>query len=129
MKYPHLLILSCLTFLFTGCGEELIRRPENLIPQEQMTNILYDVALMNAIDDTYPETLEDNNIEVMELIYEKYEIDSSQYVLSDRYYASRPHLYEEIYQELHDRLKDQRDSISLILSPNKAKDSIPANKP
>lgn len=94
-----------------------------------MTDILYDLSLLDAIDDTYPGTLEDNDIEVMELIFEKYSVDSAQFIQSDRYYASQPHLYEAIYQELHDRLKKQRDSVSQILSPTRAKDSTRSNTP
>lgn len=94
-----------------------------------MTDILYDLSLLDAMADTYPGTLEDNDIEVMELIFEKYRVDSAQFIQSDRYYASQPHLYEEIYQELHDRLKNQRDSINEVLSPARAKDSTRSNKP
>lgn len=129
VKNRYYLLTVILVGLLLGCGEDLIERPKNLIPQGEMTDILYDLSLLEAMGDTYPGTLEDNDIEVMELIFEKYGIDSAQYTQSDRYYASQPHLYEEIYQNLHDRLKNQRDSISEILSPSKVKDSTRSNKP
>jgi hypothetical protein len=85
-----------------------------------------------AIDNTYPTALKDNDLEVMTFVYEKYGIDSTQFTQSDLYYASEPKQYREIYQALHDRLQQQRDSITDAIQkgrnedkkddPSKAKD-------
>lgn len=114
------LALLLFVLLFVSCGEELIDPPENLIPKAKMTEILYDLSLMDAIESNYPRALERNDILVMELIYEKYGIDSTQFVQSDLYYASKPDQYEEIYQALHDRLNKERDSITEAMQEKQA---------
>ena len=99
-------------FLFTclySCSEEAIKKPENLIPREKMSQILYDLALFNSAKSTNPGILEENNIEAMSYLYKKHGIDSAQFVNSDIYYASRPVEYEAIYKKVEQRLEREKD--------------------
>jgi len=111
----HIRKYIILSLLLLSCAEKQVRRPENLIPKGRMVNILYDIAVMDAIDGTYPKALERNGITVMAFVYEKYGIDSLQLAESDLYYASRPEEYEEIYKTLEDRIAAQRDSINEVI--------------
>lgn len=109
---------SLYTILFLacwGCGEALIEPPENLIPEEQMSEILYDIAIVESINSSYPGVLKRNGIQVMPFIYEKYGIDSLQFTQSDLYYASRPVLYQKIYETVEARLIQEKDSITKII--------------
>ena len=93
--------------LFVSCAEKVIEPPEDLIPKEKMTNILYDLALLNAAGSTNPEALKNNDIEIMPYLFEKYAIDSVQFSESDLYYASVPLEYEGIYKTVQSRLEDK----------------------
>jgi hypothetical protein len=104
---PAILML----LLLLSCAEEVIQKPDNLIPTKKMTHILYDIAIINAAKNTNPWILKENNVETMDYIYGKYGIDSSQFVLSDTYYASRPLEYEAIYKKVDARLAKERDSL------------------
>ena len=108
-RYVHILWTALLIW---GCGEKLIEPPEDLIPPEQMTDILYDISIMDAIESNYPNALERNDIRVMEWIQQKYGIDSARFAASDLYYASQPQQYERIYEALHERLLAERDSLN-----------------
>lgn len=110
--------------LIISCAEEMIKKPENLIPKNEMINILYDLALLNAGKNIDPGKLIDNNIETMPFIYKKYSIDSTQFVKSDMYYASKPLEYEALYTALEERLKQEKLSLEDIKKANKTKDSI-----
>jgi len=70
-----------------------------------MIDILNDVAILNAAQTTNGSKLEANGIESMKFIFKKHNIDSAQFVLSDRYYASRPVEYESIYSKVAQRLE------------------------
>lgn len=94
-----------------ACAEEAIEKPKDLIPKEQMAEILYDLAIINSATSTNPLILQDNNIRAMPYIYEKYGIDSTQFMDSDIYYASRPQDYGSIYRIVEGRLNKQKDSI------------------
>ena len=96
-----------LTTLF-ACSEEVIEKPENLIPKDQMVEILYDLAIINSAKKSNPSYLTERGIEAMPFIYRRYDIDSLQFVQSDIYYASRPSEYEEIYSILEARLEKEK---------------------
>lgn len=103
--------LVLLTIMFVSCAEKLIEQPENLIPQDKMTAILYDLSLLVAAKNTNKAVLIENDIKIMEYLYSKYKIDSIQFVQSDLYYASIPEVYETIYKEVETRLDTKKKQI------------------
>lgn len=105
MKKAFALILA-LTFF--GCSDKVIEKPENLIPKDQMTEILYDLAIISAAKKINRSYLDNYKIKTMPFIYKKYGIDSVQFVQSDIYYASVPSEYEEMYQIVEARLEEEK---------------------
>jgi hypothetical protein len=115
MRKYFLAILT--VFMLLSCKEQLISTPEHLLSEDKMEDILYDLAIMDAIKGSHPHVLRNRQIEIMELIYRKHEIDSLQFATSDRYYASKPAIYEKIYKQVEDRLEESRlywDSITQV---------------
>lgn len=106
MRKIFLLIAFIILF---SCGEEVIDMPVNLISKEKMIDILYDMAIINAAKTNAPQVMEDRNFVPMQYIYNKYEIDSIQFVSSDLYYASKPLEYEDIYEKLEERIKKEKE--------------------
>jgi hypothetical protein len=131
--------------LLFSCNEKVVEKPENLIPEDKMAAILYDISLLNASKIINESILNEYEIEPMEYIYTKYGIDSVQFVGSDTYYASNPTVYESIYTQVKDKLekdekgfeeerKQKQDSLieakeksnpNLKKKPLKTKDSLP----
>ena len=83
--------------------------PENLILKEDMVDVLYDLAIMNAFKNTNNIILKSNNIDPTTYVFQKYDIDSLQFVESDRYYAALPNLYEEIYVAVESKLNIKKE--------------------
>ncbi len=110
-----------LTLWLLACADKLIEKPENLIPRDRMAEILYDMALLNAIDNSHPQVLEENDLEVMEFVYDKYGVDSLQFASSDLYYASVPAEYQKIYEAVEARLTEERDSVNKIIQAGQTK--------
>ncbi|WP_445381096.1 DUF4296 domain-containing protein [Robiginitalea sp. IMCC43444] len=113
---------TCLLLLFlvsAACSEKLVEKPENLIPEEKMISVLYDMALLDAIKSSHPQVIARNKVYVMDFLYEKYGIDSLQFVKSDLYYASIPSKYQAIYKAVEDRLSRERDSITNLIQEGK----------
>lgn len=101
-----------LTFLtLASCKEKLIEPPEDLISVSKMTEILYDLSLMRGISQTNNAILKRHDIKTMPYLYEKYEIDSVQFVLSDEYYASVPEIYQSMYKTVEERLNKHIEKI------------------
>jgi len=94
-----------------SCAEKLIKAPENLISEEEMASILYDLAILNNAKANNPNILVKNKIELMPFIFKKYKIDSTQFAQSDLYYASVPLEYQAIYETVEKRLKSEVEAI------------------
>ncbi|RRQ50369.1 DUF4296 domain-containing protein [Maribacter algicola] len=130
-----IIVLACLT----ACGEKLIEQPENLIPKDKMVLILRDMALINAAKGANLGILKDNAVEPTRYVFEKYGIDSAQFVVSDRYYASLPVEYEAIYTEVEASLDATRieleeekkitDSLKLLESKRTRETVLDSLKP
>ena len=101
--------LFFLLLCFIGCAEKVIEKPDNLIPKDQMVLILYDLAILNAAKSTFKAKLGESKIETMDFLYRKYQMDSVQFSQSDRYYASFPLEYQEIYEKV-DALLEQKQN-------------------
>ncbi|TAI47949.1 DUF4296 domain-containing protein [Flagellimonas allohymeniacidonis] len=108
MKKVTLLLFAILTI---SCAEKVIEPPQDLIPKEKMVEILHDLAILNATRTSFGSVLEDNDIEIMDFLFLKYEIDSLQFSNSDRYYASIPLEYQSIYEEVESKIQKQRTSL------------------
>ncbi|MCK7589158.1 DUF4296 domain-containing protein [Subsaxibacter sp. CAU 1640] len=114
-----------LTFM-VSCGDsDRPAKPDNLIPQETMSNIIYDVFLLNAAKGINKQVLEKNNVLPQDYVYKKYSIDSLQFALSNEYYSYDTKTYETIMDRVKSRLefeKKKNDSIGEI--ERKTKDSL-----
>lgn len=111
MDFIRSFMVMVIFFFVFSCKEKLIEPPEDLIPQSKMTEILYDLALINGLRSTNNTVLDQYEIETMPYLYEKYEIDSLQFVKSDEYYASVPAIYQTMYSTIKNRLDARIDEI------------------
>lgn len=113
-------------FFLASCVEKLIEKPDNLIPRDKMVVILEEMAIINGARDNQANilVLRQNGIEPTEHLFEKYNIDSTIFVESDRYYASLPLEYVSMYEEIEasliekkkilDETKKLNDSLKLL---------------
>tara|TARA_R110002167_G_scaffold261316_3_gene467787 strand:- start:4246 stop:4671 length:426 start_codon:yes stop_codon:yes gene_type:complete len=107
--------------LFFSCNEKVLQPPENLISEGKMVAVLTELAIVNAAKSTNITVLSQNEFVPMEYLFEKFDIDSVQFVESDRYYASQPVKYEEIYLQVQSKLETIGTEIHAV---KKVNDSI-----
>lgn len=112
MKKPLLLIAVLLVFV--SCKDS-VQKPDNLIPEEKMQDILYDIALMEAIKVGDSKSLQEKGINPDTYIYQKYKIDSLQFSKSDQYYASDVKNYEKMYGKVLKRLEMKKAEIDSLV--------------
>lgn len=98
--------------LCVSCSEPLKQPPENLVPQEKMLEIYYDLAVLTALNNMTPATLKNQNIEMMQYLYDKYEIDSITLSQSNTYYASLPDVYDKMFDSIQIKLQNKVDEIN-----------------
>ncbi|MRI01865.1 DUF4296 domain-containing protein [Kriegella sp. EG-1] len=115
--------------LLASCSEKLIEPPEDLLATDKMVEVLNDLAILNAAKTSNSSILETNGVQAMKFVFEKHGIDSIQFVLSDRYYASKPVEYESIYSKVALMLETEEKRIKELKKVNDSlknieKDSI-----
>jgi len=134
-----IVLLVVISFLLSCTSATIYKKPQNLIPREQMVALLTDMYISNAAQVNHYKSGK-NSIKYMSLVYKKYNIDSARFKESNRYYASNIKLYKAIYQEVLDTIeklekkymalkktkdsiqKIKRDSIKKVMKLKKPKD-------
>lgn len=117
--------------MFLGCQDiKEVEKPEHLIAKEVMVNILTDVYISNASRSINNKLLKEYNIRLDSVIYNKYHIDSLQFVESNAYYSSNLKTYNGIITEVQEGLiilQKEKDSIYEKIKKEK-EDSTKAKK-
>ena len=68
-KYLSLLVLL---FILTSCKESVISKPKNLISQDEMVNIIYDLSLIDGIK--VVKSSDYRSLKAKDFVYKKYKI-------------------------------------------------------
>lgn len=129
MKNLFFFLLFC-TLL--GCQDvKFPEKPENLITEDQMVDVLTEVYLINSARSIDNKTIIQSKIQLDSFVFKKFKIDSLQFALSNAYYTSNLNTYNRLFKKVDERLlflKKRADSIrEIILAEEKlVKDSINA---
>lgn len=126
MKARYFLFMLSL-ILFIACESKVkYKEPDNLIPREQMINLLIDMHIANGTTGARDKTDDEMERNYMSLVYDKYQIDSTRFAESNFYYVSNIDEYESIFKEVQERLQVIHDQYLLVEPPEseRALDSI-----
>jgi len=100
-------------FVIFACSNNPVPKPKNLLNEETMENILFDVAVLQATKANSPEILQTNTIDSKDFIYKKYKIDSTTYHQNNRYYAGNvrkhKHLHKRVLARLEALIKENQN--------------------
>lgn len=118
-----IILLSILMVACDGSGRP--QKPDNLIAEEKMADILYDVFLLNSAKGINKKILENHGVMPQKYLRDKYGIDSVQFEKSNDYYAYDTKTYASIVSRVKEKIeaaKKINDSINVV--EEKAQDSI-----
>lgn len=118
-----LISILLVVFALVSCVEKLIEKPDNLIPRDKMITILEEMAILNGAREHKANilVLKEYGIEPTQYLFEKYDIDSTIFVESDRYYASIPLEYVSMYEEIEASLTEKKE---ILEKKKKINDSL-----
>ena len=106
-------IQYCIAFVllafFSSCSYELefVEEPKDLIPKDTFELVLEDMMLLEAYIKTQKSNVHEyykSMPKSAELIFDKYNVDSSQYISSMDYYAQKQEVLLEMYTNIQDRV-------------------------
>ncbi|WP_412986839.1 DUF4296 domain-containing protein [Pontimicrobium sp. IMCC45349] len=125
--------LTYITFLFlflVSCQKNEVnkpKRPDNLISKGKMVEIIYDMSLITVAKGVNKRLLEESKFNPKKYVYDKYGIDSLQFVESNNYYAYNLKEYDEIYTQVKEKLNKEKEKYNKAIdAEKKSNDSLKA---
>lgn len=115
-----------LAFSLTACQ---VKRPETVIPDAKMENVLYDFHIAKAMGEEVPYSDSYKRVLYIESVYKKHGITQADFDSSMVWYARHPDALTKVYEKVNQRLKAERDGINhlIALRDNKPKESLPGD--
>ncbi|MBC3783842.1 DUF4296 domain-containing protein [Spirosoma utsteinense] len=105
--------LLLISWLLGACAAPEDARPDNLMPETQMANILTEIHLIEArVSRMGLGSSDSSNIVYKRMenqVFKKMKVDTSTYTKSYIYYSSHPRQMETIYKQIIDNLKKKVD--------------------
>lgn len=105
-----LVSLFLLLAILIGCQKPAVPKPDNLIDENEMVDIMYDISILEAMKSQKAVVLEANKINPSTYIYKKYKVDSLQFANSDKFYASDLKKYKEIFEKVNKRMEEKMEA-------------------
>lgn len=114
-------------FIFSNCGNSLLDKPNNLINDDTMIEILTDLSIMDAMknQNSVNGTLK---FEINDYVFKKYQIDSLQFAQSNKYYASDVPKYKRMYKIVNEKLTARKTELDQIILKKTGKQIAPATQ-
>lgn len=121
----YFLIFS-IAILLLGCNSsERPNKPDDLLSTDKMSDIMYDVFLLNSAKGINRKVLENSGVLPQDYVFKKHNVDSLQFALSNNYYAYDAKTYEGIMEKVKQRIEADKAIVdSLVLKEKKVKDSL-----
>lgn len=113
-------ILSVILFVLVliSCQDiDRTPKPDNLIPEDKMVEVLTELSLLYGARSYNIGLMEEKGIDPYPYLMEKFDIDSTQLVRSNNYYAENYKQYQRIYNKVKVKLEvlmEDYDSIREI---------------
>lgn len=121
LKMRLITLLLAFLLVFISCTSA-IEKPKKLIEKDKMVDILYDIALLEAI--------KSQNVnggisskKANEFLFKKYKIDSLQWEENNKYYAADIEEYKKMYEEVKQRIQDETQKANKASSES----TLPSN--
>lgn len=105
-----LLPFLALVLALISCKDSAVPKPDKLIDENQMIDIIYDLSLLDAMKAQNPNQLKYPT--ATEFIKKKYQIDSVTFAKNSQYYAADIRNYKKMYEKVKIRLSEENQKIN-----------------
>lgn len=115
MKHRFYILIFLMIWLLSACDKPVIPKPENLIHEKQMIEMLVDIHLAEATFSTfrYDSIMKNNSsVNFYYSVLDKYNVADSVFEKSYVYYASVPKNFEKMYRKVMSTLSEKELELS-----------------
>lgn len=112
-------ILFLFLFICSCTSRTIYKKPENLIPKDQMIELWAAVIIADNAK-TVKNGKSQRKINYLPFVYQKFKIDSARFMESNIYYTSKIEEYEKMFQQVELKLrkiKESYDPMSADIDP------------
>lgn len=111
---------------FISCQDiEKTERPNNLIPENKMVEVLTELSILNSAKNYNKRFLEETGFRPDEFLLNKFGIDSVQLAESTNYYARNYNQFESMYERVQRNLETLKSELEIQrLREERIRDSI-----
>ena len=102
-------VVVILLILLVACNPNAADKPDDLIGEDKMAELLYELSVINTSRGFRPSDGKEV-IGVNSTFFDFHGVDSLQFALSNAYYASHPKLYLRIVERAEVLLESQKDN-------------------
>ena len=95
-----------LALLRSSCAQVEEVPPENLIGEEKMADLIFELAVLDAAKGFVPKDQKERIVLDADSFYQFHEIDSAQFTSSNAYYAKQPKAYLRIVSMAKSKLEE-----------------------
>jgi len=100
-------------YFFAGCGDSWIKKPEGLIPEKKMVDMIVDLHLASAIydqkDNRFGGDVKIKSEDFYYSVLKKHAVADSVFEKSILYYSSFPKDFEKIYASALDKVSQKKE--------------------
>ena len=129
-NHRNIIILLSLLIFSVSCQDlNKSEKPDDLIPEAKMIDVITEISLLHAARNYNKQKLEATGTNIDTYIYEKFDIDSLQLERSSNWYAEQFTQYERIYDSVKARIELRKNKLDSIREIEiKIEDSIKTAK-
>lgn len=109
----QLCLVTLLLFVIVGCK---VKRPDDVIPESQMENLLYDYHIAKAMGANLPFDENYKKALYLETVFKKYGTTEAAFDSSMVWYTRNTELLAKMYERINKRLKKQQDEINHLVA-------------
>ena len=95
--------LFALLLCLSSCKEEIVKKPKHFIEKDKMTDMLYDLSVLEAVK-AQNIVYQKNYPTPTNYLKEKYGVDSITFAENAKYYANDLKEYKKMYEKVKERL-------------------------
>lgn len=104
-----IILLFIVAILLFGCKDSYVNKPNKVIDENQMVEIIYELSLLEAMK-SQNIGVPNNYPTATEFLKTKYKIDSLTFAQNTKYYATDVEEYKKMYEKVKEKLKKKMDS-------------------
>jgi len=97
--------------VFSCSNKDRPQKPDNLIPKSKMSQILFDLYIINGAKGVNRQVFEKRNLKPESYLLAKHKIDSAQFADSNSYWAFDTESYTYIIEEVKSKLESKKKEL------------------